>query len=621
MPAPIDGLGDSDVVPALLDELEQCPKKSRVAQICVVLGEERLVHQGAWSAAAPTIIPRLIALLETSEAKERILLVLARLAAGEPEPHWQRLVGGNEALTSLDARGDVASACRRAIFSAIATLRVQLESKRAIVRAATTLLLALFAPDAGTAAAITARFKKEKDDKARGALYLCLSSWQRAFGFGLDRTLLSAPEGGPFADLCRAAAMAWVPALRGEAPVQLLADAFLAPPAGFDPQKDLPLETRQLAFAALCVAHPDRAREVGLEGVRRETVWPRDLVSLFVPLPAQTGAWADLPLSYELPLKERAFLQALVEATPLQSKGGPWLSLAQAQASGFPSHTPDARRWLGIDPPSTWELPLAGDVNGTRVVWPVARWYRRLALGAIAREALFDALRLHPSAEEAVRIAIDANVGHVYDLFYVGKQWTWVESVGFAVDVLGARKDTEPTLLACLTHVTKGWDPLIVVTALARVMAPRELPEAADRLFSKVCDSFSQLSSLMREALLALPAPRRDAIILSLPLPAPLSGDSNVWNVRVAARLFAWAFLDLVTDRKAAVQKLVSAVAQWSPPPPFAHQGRLPDEEARVLFAWFGAAARDAIESALPTATATGRAALESALLVQSSES
>lgn len=94
-----DGLGETSVVPALLDELERGPKKGRAQAIAVELGEERLVHQDSVAPAASPAVPRLVALLSTPEPaqKEDVLLVLARIAAGGgPEPHWHGRPEGSD---------------------------------------------------------------------------------------------------------------------------------------------------------------------------------------------------------------------------------------------------------------------------------------------------------------------------------------------------------------------------------------------------------------------------------------------------------------------------------------------------------------------------------------------
>lgn len=612
-----DGMGETSAVPALLDELAAGPKKSRAQAIAVELGEERLVHQDSVAPAAVPAVPRLVALLSAPEPaqKEDILLVLARIAAGGgPEPHWHGRPEGPDSLHALDERVSAAAqakeldptgASRAAVIAGRDAIASLLEDKRAIVRAASALVLALLPPDDATSRAVAARLKKEKDEKARGALLLCLSSWQRAFGLSIDPALVASPEPKPFAELCRAVARAWSPELRDDAARDVLVAAVKDPPKGFDATKDLPVSSRDLAFEALRAAYPAAAREVGLSGLREGhfPVW--QVLMLGLPVRPPGAVWADVPLPEELPPDQLTFLRAVVEALP-DSRSSSWLPWGLARATGLPQHRGDIRRWLGLDPPGPMETVMAGEISGERVAWPAYRWYRRIATDRIPKESLAGALRAHPSPDEALAVALTSCEGHVYDLFYVGA-WSWIDSVLLAREVLGARPDAEAALRRRLSDVKFGWAPLVVLSSLTRVLLPRGevLPESADPLVVQACEEHPPLVHVVREVVQALPAPRRDAIVMALPLPASLPVQATVWNVKTGGRPKGWAFLDLASDRTAAARKATTAIAAWDPPP--SPSQRLPDEEAISALSALGSAALPAIDEALPGATPAGR--------------
>lgn len=596
-----DGLGDHDAIAALLRELRTAKSRRRRDEIYVELGEERLVHQGMVSSAAPSAVAPLIELVAARpDDRVDLLMLLARIAVGSPELHWtgdSRDEPGPRDLSSNSAPPLLVRAYRE-VARHKSTYLDLLGDRKAITRTAAALLLAFFAPEPSS---LDDRLATEKNDQARFALHIAQYCWTSFFSF---ESRVSAREKTKLATLGRAIAIVRTHLRDGKAVLQR---AIASAPA-LSPS--LPIDVRAVAMTALEAVDPDAAIEPATAAIKKGELSSGDLLGLAFAAPVDEPAVpALLPAFEDLTPRQQRIVKAIAGALPKDEST--WLSRSWAFATGLPSARQDLARYTGAERRGPLEAAVRGEVKGVAATLPVHGWLRRLALGVVSRKQVVASFAAHLPAADIVGAFVLAT-DDAYDLMYTA-DFDWHALIALGCDVLAARNDTRDALeRAARRAYLDPWAGAIVLPALDRFYE-REgaaMPARYDKHVRQACDNMPPSSEHVRTVLRRLPAKRRDAILFDLSLPDSDDAQPTVWDRPIGPRLEGWYYVDLAADRPVAASRIASAVASWKRVGADRYQ---PRGEAIAILVAYGDHAIPPIDANLPSATPTGRDVLREA--------
>jgi hypothetical protein len=180
----------------------------------------------------------------------------------------------------------------------------------------------------------------------------------------------------------------------------------------------------------------------------------------------------------------------------------------------------------------------------------------------------------------------------------------WSTFVAVAVDILLARPDA--LALALKRPVINAF----VVTSVLDAAAQRGLPIPAgwDAYTAVLERDRPPDDARVERILLALPAARRDALLARFELPAEIEPRPRAGRRILGPHSKGWRYLGLATNRAAAAQRAVEAIATWREP----SRGEVLPDIARCVHAL--APEIRAVLAAGATMTPVGEAALQRAL-------
>jgi len=593
-----DGLGSAAAVPGLVVALGSGKKAQRTAAF-VELGDERLVHQGQRSPAAPLAVSLLVDALSTPKhpAKELVLALLASIAVGDPGSFF-RGGAGPDALAALAANEDVPGRAFHAVRAAHAEIAAQLGDKSAAVRAQAGATLAFVDPSRAEEA-LRSQLLDEKDDHARIAALL---------GLGLAMKL-----GAPVADLPAVprTAHAAVRAARaiGQAVARRTTDAAILAQALTSPVAETVTPFGRLGDAAVGgalalgdVGQGILARALAAAPQARKGFLATAIVQGVFPGATQGALPAPLLPSSALPGETLDALRLVARSAPDDL----WGPLAWLPSVGITEWLPDLKRFLGVDPPGPLEMP---------VVWRGVRCEAVVLLDTLARGQCDEAearssfvSAFDPDAR--VDFAILA-AGDCYQL-HNRAGWTPERSVAFASSLL----DEKATLRQLCARAAGsapalGYGALVVLDALLRLSPKAVGVDLAGLLaFAPQMARGPQFIDLVRRAFVVAPASVRDELAHTLDLPDLVERVPKLAGVVVEPSLGAWNILDLAANRGAAARRAALLVASWMPTPRDDWDVH-PVEAAKRALAALRPESLVPIEEALPSATKYGRSILQ----------
>lgn len=539
----LDGLGDRGVVAKLLKELAAATTKpARLRAIGVELGEERLVHQGAWAPVAPFAVPHLIACLEDAAFADHpsVLLCLAHVAAGDPTSHWTGHVKGASSLATLTLQHPASLAVQQGR----AAIEALLDARKPLTRALTAFVLALLPP---SPACIAARLVVEQDALARLALYVCVASWSRAFDAPM--ALPSAVEKDELARLGQALAFAEIDAPSSER-ITVLQQAVTAPPPGLDARKNVPLRAHRMALATLQRRAPKAAQSLALEALKSGAITPALAAQMVLGDQRAGRAWAPLPpFASHAPEVQKTLIAIAKKANAEEVV---WLDEEDARLLGLPMRVTELRSYVGLTK-TLLEAPLEG--------LPGYTWLRRFALGEVTREALVHAVLNAPAPAQIAAFAVGIG-SWAYDLDVVSDA-PWATFTELASEILS--RHPEARAHALTLKVVHPFAVLAILDAAARAGEP--IPKRWDAQMHALDRPGPPMDAMVERVLLSLPAARRDALVLAFDLPEDIQEEAYAGRRLLAPHAGGWRYLHLASDKDAAAARAVSAIALWQAPP------------------------------------------------------
>lgn len=577
-----DGLGSAEAVPALVEALS-ASRRARREKAFVVLSDERLVHQGWRSAAAPLAVPLLVDALRARKHPGRALVLstLAHIAVGAPSLQAREADARSIAALATDAGID--GRAYRAVRDAADAIALHVDASDPPTRAHAAATLAFVAPERA-ATALRDRLVREDDEPTLASMLVTLGLANRLVGVGT------------------------IPVLAGTSELVLTAHAIARASCGerasaseIAPGLSAPLADLQTALgalgelaigAALALGEPGRALLAGaLEtaSTERKAHLAHAVVRAAFP-DASDGVYAPL-------VPSTSFTPAALESVRLVVAASPsnlWGPIDVLRSVGLTSWRPDLLRFVGLAP---------GGLLEERVAWRGAEAEVVVALDALARghaeeNEVRGVLEERFAPEVLVDLAMHA-AGNAYQL-HTRPAWSPERAVAFASTLVRDPR-VWPRVREHIAafEAVPYWGRWVLLDAAHRIGEGDV--DLAPLLHALAPTPRGELVTILRTAVATAPPAVRDALAASVALPDLVHP--------VTSQLGAWNLLDLAADRAAAARRAAGAVARWTPAQASATQVHPRDAAERVLAA-LHPESRAPIEEALPTATEHGRSIL-----------
>jgi hypothetical protein len=257
------------------------------------------------------------------------------------------------------------------------------------------------------------------------------------------------------------------------------------------------------ASIAISIASPDLDDDsrITRAAILTRSVFPSEeqgrveIVDRDMPMPSELTGPQRTALDVLAALSENLFDRARVDSV--------------LRRSGLPGRHADVQRYIGRVAPGPMDRIIAGRVARHVVEWPAHRWYRRVALGSVARADALDAFSRYPSDDELLDTLLEGAAA--YDLS-ITRNLGWPEAARLAIDALARRgKRSRVAIEHRLDNLRPGsenaYSTWILLGALARMGF--ELPGRYDEWVSKMKQSRVRMNDVLDTVVQAMPPARR----------------------------------------------------------------------------------------------------------------